>query len=97
MEDRFGKTEAAKRIIATTDKSKGALRELATKEGYQTFVVPDDIGGRYSVLSAVGLVPLALAGINIDSLLDGANKLFVELNQEGSHPALKYASARQAA
>ncbi|TCT12843.1 glucose-6-phosphate isomerase [Natranaerovirga pectinivora] len=72
MENKYGKEEASKRIYATTDKSKGALRDLATQEGYETFVVPDDIGGRYSVLTSVGLLPIAVAGIDIDEMMAGA-------------------------
>ncbi len=72
LENKYGKEEARDRIYATTDKSKGALRELAEKNGYETFVVPDDIGGRYSVLTPVGLLPIAAAGINIREMLRGA-------------------------
>ncbi len=74
MERNYGKTGAKDRIIATTDKSRGALRELAQQEGYETFVIPDDIGGRYSVLTPVGLLPLAAAGIDTDALLEGARQ-----------------------
>lgn len=69
---KYGEEEAKKRIFVTTDKEKGALRELASKEGYETFVIPNNIGGRYSVLTAVGLLPIAVAGINIDELMEGA-------------------------
>ena len=72
LEEKYGKEEAAKRIYATTDKEKGALKTLATTEGYETFVVPDNVGGRFSVLTAVGLLPIAAAGINIDELMAGA-------------------------
>lgn len=72
MERTYGKSGAKDRIIATTDKSRGALRELADQEGYETFVIPDDIGGRFSVLTPVGLLPLAAAGIDTDALIDGA-------------------------
>ncbi len=72
LEKRYGKEEAAKRIYATTDKSKGALKSLATEEGYETFVVPDDVGGRFSVLTAVGLLPIAATGADIDALMAGA-------------------------
>lgn len=72
LEDKYGKEEAAKRIYVTTDSSKGALKALADSEGYKTFVVPDDVGGRYSVLTAVGLLPIAVAGIDIDALMKGA-------------------------
>ena len=71
-EDKYGKEEAAKRIYVTTDKKKGALKALADAEGYEEFVVPDDVGGRYSVLTAVGLLPIAAAGIDIDALMNGA-------------------------
>ncbi|SHF12268.1 glucose-6-phosphate isomerase [Clostridium fallax] len=72
MENKYGKEEAKKRIYATTDKSKGALKTLADEEGYETFVIPDDVGGRFSVLTAVGLLPIAVAGINIDEMMRGA-------------------------
>jgi len=99
MEQRYGKAEAARRIIATTDAHKGALRRLAGDAGYKTFVVPDDVGGRFSVLTAVGLVPLALAGFDIDSLLNGADQLFRSLEGEGlaTHPVIEYATLRRAA
>ncbi|HPJ23925.1 MAG TPA: glucose-6-phosphate isomerase [Bacillota bacterium] len=72
MEDKYGIVGAKERIYATTDKSKGALRQLADQNGYETFVVPDDVGGRYSVLTAVGLLPIAAAGINVNQMLKGA-------------------------
>ncbi len=72
LEKKYGKEEAAKRIYATTDKARGALKVLATEEGYETFVVPDDIGGRFSVLTAVGLLPIAVSGADIDQLMAGA-------------------------
>lgn len=72
LEEKYGKSGAKDRIFATTDKSRGALKTLATEEGYETFVVPDDVGGRFSVLSAVGLLPIAAAGISIDELMAGA-------------------------
>jgi glucose-6-phosphate isomerase len=99
MEKRFGKAEAARRIVATTDAKKGALRRLATEAGYRTFEVPDDVGGRYSVLTAVGLVPLALGGFDIEALVVGAAGVFSELTgpDAASHPALRYAALRQAA
>ena len=68
LEKKYGKEEAAKRIYATTDKAKGALKGLATAEGYESFVVPDDVGGRFSVLTAVGLLPIAVSGADIDKL-----------------------------
>ncbi|WP_336865740.1 glucose-6-phosphate isomerase [Peribacillus frigoritolerans] len=72
MEKKYGKEEARKRIFATTDQEKGVLKKLADKEGYETFVIPDDVGGRYSVLTAVGLLPIAVAGLDIDHMMEGA-------------------------
>lgn len=72
MEEKYGKGGACERIFVTTDAEKGVLKEIADKEGYEEFVVPHDVGGRYSVLSAVGLLPIAVAGINIEDILDGA-------------------------
>ena len=72
LEKKYGKEEAAKRIYATTDKARGALKNLSTEEGYETFVVPDDVGGRFSVLTAVGLLPIAVSGADIDRLMEGA-------------------------
>ena len=72
LEKKYGKEGARERIYATTDKAKGALKTLATKEGYETFVVPDNVGGRYSVLTAVGLLPIAVSGIDIEKLMQGA-------------------------
>lgn len=72
LEKKYGKAEAKERIYATTDKERGALKNLADKEGYESFVISDDIGGRYSVLTAVGLLPMAAAGIDIDAVMDGA-------------------------
>ena len=74
LETKYGKAEAAKRIYATTDKSRGALKGLADTEGYQSFVIPDDVGGRFSVLTAVGLLPIAAAGIDTDAMLAGAQE-----------------------
>ena len=71
LEEKYGKEESKTRIFATTDKAKGALKELADAEGYECFVVPDDIGGRFSVISAVGLLPLAVAGVDIDEFMAG--------------------------
>lgn len=97
LEDKYGKEEAAKRIYATTDKQKGALKALADKEGYQTFVVPDDIGGRYSVLSAVGLLPIAAAGCDIDQLMAGAASMREEIlsSEDDYNEVIAYASLRQ--
>jgi len=95
LEKNVGKKEAAKRIIAITDAKKGALRTLADKEGYETHVIPDDVGGRYSVFSPVGLVPIACAGIDISSLLEGASDAEKDMKKEGNL-AVKYASIRNA-
>ena len=96
LEEKYGKEEAAKRIYATTDKEKGALKTLATTEGYETFVVPDNVGGRFSVLTAVGLLPIAAAGINIDDLMAGAKDAmndFANKNMD-ENQALQYAAVR---
>ena len=96
LEEKYGKEEAAKRIYATTDKEKGALKTLATAEGYETFVVPDNVGGRFSVLTAVGLLPIAAAGINIDDLMAGAKDAmndFANKNMD-ENQALQYAAVR---
>jgi glucose-6-phosphate isomerase len=74
LESRYGKEEAKERIYATTDKSRGALKTMCEQEGYETFVIPDDIGGRYSVLTAVGMLPVAVSGIDIDEIMDGARQ-----------------------
>ena len=97
LEEKYGKEEAAGRIYATTDKKKGALKALADKEGYQTFVVPDDIGGRFSVLSAVGLLPIAAAGCDIDKLMAGAASVREELlsGEDEYTEAMAYAALRQ--
>ena len=97
LEAKYGKEAAAKRIYATTDKARGALKGLADAEGYETFVVPDDIGGRYSVLTAVGLLPIAAAGVDIDALMSGAQAAMTQL----AVPAMdnvgwQYAAARHA-
>lgn len=97
MEERYGKEEAKKRIYATTDFKKGALRKLATEEGYATFGIPDDVGGRYSVLSAVGLLPIAAAGHDIDVLLGGAQEAFKTYGKSDDvleNDALRYAASR---
>ena len=72
LEEQCGKEEARRRIICTTDRCKGTLKQLADREGYETFVVPDDVGGRYSVLTAVGLLPIAVSGADISALMEGA-------------------------
>lgn len=98
LERKYGKEEAAKRIFATTDKSAGTLKALSTANGYETFVVPDDIGGRYSVLSAVGLLPIAVAGIDISVLLRGAHDMMLLCRNDKTlqNPAFSYAAARTA-
>lgn len=95
-EKKYGKEEAARRIYATTDKEKGSLKGLATEEGYESFVVPDDVGGRFSVLTAVGLLPIAVSGANIDELMAGAaegRKMALEASFE-ENDALQYAALR---
>ncbi len=93
---KYSREEAAKRIFCTTDKAKGTLKELADKEGYETFVVPDDVGGRYSVLTAVGLLPIACAGIDIKALMNGAKAAQDSLNSRdiNANDCLKYAVIR---
>ena len=96
LEKKYGKEEAAKRIYATTDKARGALKNLATEEGYETFVVPDDVGGRFSVLTAVGLLPIAVSGADIDKLMEGAaagRKAALE-NDFAENDAMQYAAIR---
>ncbi len=96
LEQKYGKEGAAKRIYATTDKARGALKNLATEEGYESFVVPDDVGGRYSVLTAVGLLPIAVSGADIDRLMEGAasgRKRALEASFE-ENDALQYAAVR---
>ncbi|MFQ7523562.1 MAG: glucose-6-phosphate isomerase [Terrisporobacter sp.] len=80
LENKYGKDEAAKRIYATTDAKKGALKQVSDEEGYETFVIPDDVGGRFSVLTPVGLLPIAVAGIDIDAIMTGANDARVDFN-----------------
>ena len=97
LEEKYGKAEAAKRIYATTDKSRGALKSLADAEGYETFVVPDDVGGRYSVLTAVGLLPIAVAGIDIKELMGGAADMMKLCRTDDfTNPAWEYAAVRNA-
>jgi glucose-6-phosphate isomerase len=96
MEARYGREGARDRIYATTDASRGALRKLATEEGYETFTIPDDIGGRYSVLTAVGLLPIAVAGIDVREAMRGAKdarKAFADADPS-SNPVLQYVAAR---
>ncbi|MCX4338947.1 MAG: glucose-6-phosphate isomerase [Lachnospiraceae bacterium] len=95
-EKKYGKEGAAKRIYATTDKARGSLKNLATEEGYESFVVPDDVGGRFSVLTAVGLLPIAVSGADIDKLMEGAaegRKMALEAPFE-ENDAVKYAALR---
>ncbi|OMF38745.1 glucose-6-phosphate isomerase [Paenibacillus sp. FSL H8-0548] len=98
LEKQYGKEEARKRIYATTDTEKGALKKLSSEEGYESFIIPDDVGGRYSVLTAVGLLPIAAAGINIEEIMQGA----ADASKEYSNPnlaeneAYQYAAARNA-
>ena len=96
LEEKYGKAEAAKRIYATTDKARGALKSLADAEGYDTYVVPDDVGGRYSVLTAVGLLPIAVAGVDLDQLMQGAADMMETCRKPGldGNPAWQYAAAR---
>ena len=96
LEKKYGKEGAAGRIYATTDKERGALKNLATEEGYETFVVPDDVGGRFSVLTAVGLLPIAASGADITKLMEGAaaaRKAAIE-NDFADNDAMKYAAVR---
>lgn len=96
LEKKYGNKEAAKRIYATTDKARGALKNLSDEQGYETFVVPDDVGGRFSVLTAVGLLPIAVSGADIDQLMAGAasgRKLALEQSFD-ENDALKYAAVR---
>lgn len=96
LEEKYGKEEAGKRIYATTDKSKGALKTLADTEKYETFTVPDNVGGRFSVLTAVGLLPIAAAGINIDELMSGAMDAMTDYEKDSmeENQALQYAAVR---
>lgn len=96
LENKYGKEEAKSRIYVTTDKSKGVLKKLANQEGYETFVIPDDIGGRYSIFTPVGLLPMAVAGINIDLMLKGAIDGIKEFKVEELHqnPCYQYAAVR---
>lgn len=99
LEKKAGRQEARKRIIAITDKQKGALRRMADEEGYKTFIIPDDVGGRYSVLTPVGLLPIAIAGIPIDELINGASSmadLCLSETKRENNPAIRYAAIRNA-
>jgi len=94
--EKYGKEEAAKRIYATTDKSRGALKTLATEEGYESFIVPDDIGGRFSVLTAVGLLPIAASGADITKIMEGAQSMRESClyNTFATNDCLQYAAVR---
>ena len=96
LENKYGKEEAKNRIYATTDKEKGALKKLADAEGYETFVVPDDVGGRFSVLTAVGLLPIAVSGADIDKLMEGANDARVLYSEDNldTNECYQYAAVR---
>lgn len=97
IEEKYGKEEAKRRIVAITDESKGALRQLADTEGYKTFVIPDNVGGRYSVLTPVGLLPIAVAGFDISKLVEGAKQMAEQCKPEvifAQNPAEQYAAIR---
>lgn len=96
LEKKYGKEDAKKRIIATTDNSKGALRELANEEGYKTFDIPNNIGGRYSVLTAVGLLPIAVTGIDINEIIEGAKQAYDDLDTDDleENNCYQYAAVR---
>jgi len=96
LEKKYGREGAAKRIYATTDKARGALKSLAAAEGYDTYVVPDNVGGRYSVLTAVGLLPIAVAGVDLDELMKGAASMMETCRTASldANPAWQYAAAR---
>jgi len=97
LEQKYGRLGAKKRIYVTTDARRGVLHDLAVREGYEMFTVPEDVGGRYSVLSAVGLLPMAVAGIDIEKVLAGASEAFEAMNlRSPDNPAWQYAAARQA-
>ena len=98
LENKYGKEEARTRIVAITDKEKGALKTLANTEGYKTYIVPDNVGGRYSVLTPVGLLPIAVAGIDIEELVNGALEMenYCKENQNADNVVAQYAVARQA-
>lgn len=98
LEKKYGKEEAKKRIYATTDSSKGALKKLSDEEGYETFIIPDDVGGRFSVLTPVGLLPIATTGIDIDKIMLGASDASCDFNNENldTNYAYQYAVVRNA-
>ncbi|MCH4984985.1 glucose-6-phosphate isomerase [Macrococcoides goetzii] len=90
LEEKYGKEDAKSRIYATTDKAKGALKSLATTEGYETFVVPDDVGGRFSVLTAVGLLPIAASGHDIEAMMQGADQARIDLGSDSLKENIAY-------
>lgn len=96
LEEKYGKEEAKKRIYATTDRERGALKKLANEEGYETFIIPDDVGGRYSVLTAVGLLPIAVAGADIEAMMKGAQDASHDFGKSElmENPAYQYAVVR---
>ena len=96
LEEKYGKAEAKKRIYATTDKARGALKSVADEEGYETFVIPDDVGGRFSVLTAVGLLPIAVSGADIDAIMSGAQAAQNDFaaSELEENPAYQYAAVR---
>src|SRR5690606_32339219 len=96
LEEKYGKEEAKERIFATTDREKGALKSVADEAGYETFVIPDDVGGRYSVLTAVGLLPIAVSGVNIDDIMNGAKQAMEDLRTPNlkENPSYQYAAIR---
>jgi len=96
LENKYGKEEARKRIYATTDKARGALKSVADEQGYETFVIPDDVGGRFSVLTAVGLLPIAVAGIDIEAIMQGAQAAQEDFSKSElvENPAYQYAAVR---
>ncbi|MBE7064855.1 MAG: glucose-6-phosphate isomerase [Ruminococcaceae bacterium] len=98
MEKKYGREGAAKRIYATTDKARGALKKLADAEGYETFVIPDDVGGRFSVLTPVGLLPIGVAGADLDKIMEGAEKAYEEYLEPDvtKNDCYKYAAVRNA-
>ncbi len=98
LEEKYGKEESRKRIYATTDKERGALKTLATEEGYESFIIPDDVGGRYSVLTAVGLLPIAVSGADIEAMMKGAAQASEDFSASElkDNPAYQYAAVRNA-
>jgi len=96
LEEKYGKEEARKRIYATTDKARGALKTLATEEGYESFIIPDDVGGRYSVLTAVGLLPIAVSGADIEEMMKGAAQASSDFSESEleDNAAYQYAAVR---